>query len=175
MEPSAYSEEGLLPWCSCGCTIRWPCLQEMETATDTHCSFCPQTSDHRWSAAAARDSVVPSGPLRQLVQLQLQMPASLLSSWNTQTWYRRVQGCVGGDGHKLPVPLKHLNHPASNISVLTWSCLYLLSLLLVMRGVTRELQTVAILWHYLISIIISNICVKNPEYTYFLLSCLSSI
>lgn len=63
------------------------------------------TSDHRWSAAAARGSVVPSGHMSQLVQLQLQMPLSLLSSWNTQTLYRQVQGCVGGDGHKLPVLL----------------------------------------------------------------------
>lgn len=33
----------------------------METARDTHCSFSPQTSDHRWSAAAASASLVPSG------------------------------------------------------------------------------------------------------------------
>lgn len=124
MEPSAYSERGLLPWCCCDCMIRWPCLQEVETATDTHCSLCPQTSDHRWSAAAARDSVVPSGHMSQLVQLQLQMPVSLLSSWNTQTLYKRVQGCVGGDGHKLPVPVKHLNHPAPSMSVLAWPCLF---------------------------------------------------
>lgn len=36
-------------------------LQAVETACDTHCSFSPQTSDHRWSAAAARASLVPSG------------------------------------------------------------------------------------------------------------------
>lgn len=82
------------------------------------------TSHHRWSAAAARDSMLPSGHMSQLVQLQLQMPVSLLSSWNTQTLHRRVQGCVGGDGHKLPVPVEHLNHPAPSMSVLAWSCLF---------------------------------------------------
>lgn len=80
-------------------------------------------SPNQWSqmeCSCCKGSVVPSGHMSQLVQLQLQMPVSLLSSWNTQTLYRRVQGCVGGDGHKLPVPVKHLNHPAPSTSVLAW-------------------------------------------------------
>lgn len=75
------------------------------------CSCCKGFSGTFWShesagAVAAADASVS------------------LSSWNTQTLYRRVQGCVGGDGHKLPVPVKHLNHPAPSMSVLAWPCLF---------------------------------------------------
>lgn len=42
MEPSAYSEGDLLLYCCCGCMIRWPCLQGVETAIDNTAASVPK-------------------------------------------------------------------------------------------------------------------------------------